>query len=63
LLIIRFIHKKVSPPSGTVHHMVPAIRIVYSQRTRHGSNITELIKVNRRLDPQSKCSWCWHLPY
>jgi hypothetical protein len=32
--------------------MVPGIRIVYSQRARHGSNITELIlKVNRRFDP------------
>jgi hypothetical protein len=34
--------------------MVPGIRIVYSQRTRHDSNIPELlIKVNRRLDPYS----------
>ena len=41
------------PASGTVHHIVPCIRIVYSQRARHDSNMAELfIKVNRRLDPQ-----------
>ena len=33
LLIIRFINKKILPPSGTVHYMMPGIRIVYSQRT------------------------------
>jgi len=30
LLIIRFFLKKLFAPSGTVHHMVPGIRIVYS---------------------------------
>ena len=51
-LIIRFIIKKVIPPS-TVHQMVPGIRIVYSQRVRHGSKITELliIIVDFLVDP------------
>ena len=43
LLMIRFIDKKVFSPSGTVHHMMPGIRIVYSQRPRHGLYIPELI--------------------
>ena len=32
LLIVRFNYKKVCSPSRTVHHMVPGIRVVYSQR-------------------------------
>jgi hypothetical protein len=52
LLIIRFIDKKICPPTGTVHHMVPGIRIGYSQRARHGAYTSDLIiKVNRGLDP------------
>ena len=56
LLVIRVIRKKILTSSGTVHHMMPGIRVVYSQGPRHDENIPEFTtKVNRRFDPKS-CS-------
>ena len=54
LLVIRVIRKKILTSSGTVHHMMPGIRVVYSQGPRHDENIPEFTtKVNRRFDPKS----------
>ena len=53
LLIISFIYKKICFPARTIHHMVPGIRIIYSQWTRHDAQhlLESIIKVNRRFDP------------
>jgi hypothetical protein len=46
------INKKILPPSGPVHYMMPCIRITYSQRAGHRQSLAEITrKVNRRLDP------------
>ncbi|MFH1954761.1 MAG: hypothetical protein ABIL06_24495, partial [Pseudomonadota bacterium] len=48
------IRKKILTSSGTVHHMMPGIRVVYSQGPRHDGKIPEFTtKVNRRFDPKS----------
>ena len=57
LLVIRVIRKKILTSSGTVHYMMPGIRVVYSQGPRHDGNIPEFTtKVNRRFDPKSSLS-------
>jgi len=54
LLVISVIRKKILTSSSTVHHMMPSIRVVYSQGSRHNRNIPEFTtKVNRRFDPKS----------
>jgi len=52
LLVIRFLNKYICSPAPTIHHMVPGIRIIYSQWSRHGRYISiPTTKVKSRLDP------------
>ena len=51
-LLIRFINKKILSPSGTLHYMLPCIRIFYSQRSQDKRCLpARACKVNRRFDP------------
>jgi hypothetical protein len=51
-LAVPFFKKNVLSPPATVHHMVPGIRILYSQRSSHMRLIAKRkIRVKRRLDP------------
>ena len=54
LLVICVILKKAHAFPGTVHHMMPRIRIVYSQGPGHRGTVPEFItKGNRRFDPST----------
>ena len=50
-LIISFLYKQIRPPANTIHDMVPGIRVIYMEWSRHrlGTTIQDR-KVNRRLD-------------
>jgi hypothetical protein len=51
-LAVPFFNKNVLSSPATVHHMVPGIRILYSQRSSHMRLIAKRkIRVKRRLDP------------